>query len=231
MRARSRSYGSGLSLFLKNDEERGDADDAEIDDQKDNDQGKYRQQSYVCKQHSQPFSSFSIYVMHATRKLSRVRVHAFGAIVGLFGFALFVHFAPSPLPPPSPPSLPPPAPPTPRPGLLPPAVIHPDFQDILRRNLELAVASAAKKQADIEQRLHSETVMQQPPPMSAVVDLPPALPYAPVVDQTSVVSCSTTKGLLRIAVYDGWSPNGSRRFIELVESGFFSSKVAQSRGS
>jgi hypothetical protein len=39
------------------------------------------------------------------------------------------------------------------------------------------------------------------------------------------VHCTTTKGPLDIAVYENWSPHGTPRFIELVETGFFHSKV------
>jgi len=39
------------------------------------------------------------------------------------------------------------------------------------------------------------------------------------------VQCTTTKGPFDIAVYENWSPHGTPRFIELVETGFFHSKV------
>ena len=60
-----------------------------------------------------------------------------------------------------------------------------------------------------------------PPPIA----LPPPPEAAPASDNVTLVQCSTTKGPLSIAVYTGWSPLGAPHFLELVRSGFFSTKV------
>jgi len=40
-------------------------------------------------------------------------------------------------------------------------------------------------------------------------------------DTTVRIRCETTKGNIRIQVYPQWAPTGAARFIELVETGFF----------
>lgn len=61
-----------------------------------------------------------------------------------------------------------------------------------------------------------------PPPLP----LPPLPDGAPPSSVVSLVDCDTTTGRLHIAVYDGWAPRGGRHFLDLVRSGFYSSKVA-----
>eukprot|EP00930_Biecheleria_cincta_P038381 TRINITY_DN26373_c0_g1_i1.p1 TRINITY_DN26373_c0_g1~~TRINITY_DN26373_c0_g1_i1.p1 ORF type:complete len:442 (-),score=59.75 TRINITY_DN26373_c0_g1_i1:178-1503(-) len=43
---------------------------------------------------------------------------------------------------------------------------------------------------------------------------------------TSMVRCNTTAGPISIQVHEAWSPHGAKRFVDMVESGFFSTKVA-----
>eukprot|EP01041_Mallomonas_annulata_P003663 gene3663-7294_t len=42
-----------------------------------------------------------------------------------------------------------------------------------------------------------------------------------VEDLSAIVNCATTKGPLKIAVYNDWAPLGAQRFIELVRDGFY----------
>ena len=41
----------------------------------------------------------------------------------------------------------------------------------------------------------------------------------------TLVCCNTTKGILNIAVHLDWAPNGAKRFLEMVNTNFFESKV------
>lgn len=41
----------------------------------------------------------------------------------------------------------------------------------------------------------------------------------------TLVCCQSTKGTINIAVHPTWAPIGAARFLDMVESGFFSSKV------
>jgi len=43
---------------------------------------------------------------------------------------------------------------------------------------------------------------------------------------TSTVRCDTTEGPITIAVHQAWAPRGAARFLDMVQSGFFSTKVA-----
>ncbi|KAL7486441.1 hypothetical protein ACHAW6_012045 [Cyclotella cf. meneghiniana] len=45
----------------------------------------------------------------------------------------------------------------------------------------------------------------------------------------SLVSCHTTKGFLHIVVHPSWAPLGANRFLRMVNTGYFSSKVALMR--
>ncbi|KAL7517035.1 hypothetical protein ACHAWX_001994 [Stephanocyclus meneghinianus] len=45
----------------------------------------------------------------------------------------------------------------------------------------------------------------------------------------SLVSCHTTKGFLYIVVHPSWAPLGANRFLRMVTTGYFSSKVALMR--
>lgn len=58
----------------------------------------------------------------------------------------------------------------------------------------------------------------------------PAGPEQPAgpgpVGATSMVRCNTTAGPLSIEVHDAWSPHGAKRFLDMVEGGFFSTQVA-----
>lgn len=54
----------------------------------------------------------------------------------------------------------------------------------------------------------------------------PVVPGAPLGGRIAMVSCSSTKGPLKIAIHEDWAPLGSNRFIELVESNFFETQVA-----
>ncbi|KAJ1462670.1 hypothetical protein M885DRAFT_402774, partial [Pelagophyceae sp. CCMP2097] len=47
----------------------------------------------------------------------------------------------------------------------------------------------------------------------------------PPASRTVLVCCATTKGALTIAVRPGWAPLGAQRFLDMVESGYFSSQV------
>ena len=40
-----------------------------------------------------------------------------------------------------------------------------------------------------------------------------------------LVCCATTKGPLSIAVHSSWAPRGAARFVAMVKSGYFSSRV------
>lgn len=41
----------------------------------------------------------------------------------------------------------------------------------------------------------------------------------------TLVVCSTTKGNLFALVHESWAPKGARRFLEMVDSKYFNSKV------
>lgn len=41
----------------------------------------------------------------------------------------------------------------------------------------------------------------------------------------TLVCCQSTKGLFNIAVHPTWAPNGARNFLNMVKSGFFSSRI------
>lgn len=45
----------------------------------------------------------------------------------------------------------------------------------------------------------------------------------------TLVCCETTAGPLSIAVHDRWAPLGAERFLNMVKTGYFSSKVALMR--
>eukprot|EP00591_Stephanopyxis_turris_P005038 CAMPEP_0195514992 /NCGR_PEP_ID=MMETSP0794_2-20130614/6212_1 /TAXON_ID=515487 /ORGANISM="Stephanopyxis turris, Strain CCMP 815" /LENGTH=259 /DNA_ID=CAMNT_0040643367 /DNA_START=562 /DNA_END=1341 /DNA_ORIENTATION=+ len=51
----------------------------------------------------------------------------------------------------------------------------------------------------------------------------------PPAGSMTLVCCETTAGPLQIAVHPTWAPNGSERFLSMVKSGYFSSKVALMR--
>ena len=60
----------------------------------------------------------------------------------------------------------------------------------------------------------------------------PGLPPGPEVKggeadkrQTTRVKCATTAGPLLIDIYEGWAPLGAQRFLDMVRTGFFSSRV------
>ncbi len=46
-------------------------------------------------------------------------------------------------------------------------------------------------------------------------------PPAPGLPDASLVSCSTTKGTIKLEVHPAWAPRGAERFLELVSSDFF----------
>ena len=46
-------------------------------------------------------------------------------------------------------------------------------------------------------------------------------PPASGLPDTSLVSCSTTKGTIKLEVHPAWAPLGAERFLELVSSNFF----------
>lgn len=47
----------------------------------------------------------------------------------------------------------------------------------------------------------------------------------PPAGNVTIVCCQTTKGEITVAVHPSWAPLGAARFLEMVTSGFFSSKV------
>jgi hypothetical protein len=47
--------------------------------------------------------------------------------------------------------------------------------------------------------------------------------------KVSLVCCDTTKGSMSIAVHHNWAPLGAKRFLEMVNDEYFSSKVAMMR--
>jgi hypothetical protein len=47
--------------------------------------------------------------------------------------------------------------------------------------------------------------------------------------KVSLVCCDTTKGPMSIAVHHNWAPLGAKRFLEMVNDEYFSSKVAMMR--
>ena len=50
----------------------------------------------------------------------------------------------------------------------------------------------------------------------------PALspPTSPGLPETTLVSCTTTKGSIKLEVHPAWAPIGAARFLELVSTGF-----------
>jgi hypothetical protein len=59
--------------------------------------------------------------------------------------------------------------------------------------------------------------------LSLLLVLPPIVisPPAPGLPDTSLVSCTTTKGTIKLEVHPAWAPLGAERFLELVSSNFF----------
>ena len=54
--------------------------------------------------------------------------------------------------------------------------------------------------------------------------------YPPPKDgRVSLVCCNTTVGAMSIAVHHNWAPYGAKRFLDMVNSQYFSSKVALMR--
>ena len=47
----------------------------------------------------------------------------------------------------------------------------------------------------------------------------------PPPGEVTIVCCETTKGIINIAVHLTWAPLGARRFLDMVESEFFHTKV------
>ena len=47
----------------------------------------------------------------------------------------------------------------------------------------------------------------------------------PPPGEVTIVCCETTKGVINIAVHLTWAPLGARRFLDMVESEFFHTKV------
>ena len=46
-------------------------------------------------------------------------------------------------------------------------------------------------------------------------------PPSPSLPDTTLVSCSTTKGTVKLEVHPAWAPIGAERFLQLVSSNFF----------
>ena len=59
------------------------------------------------------------------------------------------------------------------------------------------------------------------PPNDAVLHIVP-----PPLGNVTLVCCSTTQGALAIAVHVSWAPRGAARFLDMVASNFFGSRVA-----
>lgn len=53
----------------------------------------------------------------------------------------------------------------------------------------------------------------------------PMIPGAPMDGRIAFVSCSTTEGNIKLAIHEAWAPLGANRFLDLVESNFFSTQV------
>ena len=47
----------------------------------------------------------------------------------------------------------------------------------------------------------------------------------PPFGEVTIVCCETSKGIINIAVHLTWAPQGARRFLDMVESRFFHTKV------
>ena len=47
----------------------------------------------------------------------------------------------------------------------------------------------------------------------------------PPPGSATLVCCNSTKGVLNIAVHPSWAPHGAKRFLDMVRSGFFSTRV------
>jgi hypothetical protein len=65
---------------------------------------------------------------------------------------------------------------------------------------------------------------KQPPPPPPPPSYP-SIPGAPPDGRVAEVTCTTTKGPIKLAIHESWAPLGSKRFLELVESKFFSTQV------
>ncbi|KAJ1455100.1 hypothetical protein M885DRAFT_520663 [Pelagophyceae sp. CCMP2097] len=99
----------------------------------------------------------------------------------------------------------------------------------------VALWSASTPQSHQHEWLHLREEL--PPPAEAVVSQRPlqqnqGLPTGPEVPQpeppssTTRVRCETTTGPITIDVRPDWAPLGAARFLDMVDSGFFSSRVA-----
>jgi cyclophilin family peptidyl-prolyl cis-trans isomerase len=47
----------------------------------------------------------------------------------------------------------------------------------------------------------------------------------PPLGKVTIVCCNSTKGTLNIEVHPTWAPNGAKRFLEMVQSDFFSTRI------
>ena len=81
---------------------------------------------------------------------------------------------------------------------------------------------AARVRRDAEAARYLARPLQQEPglPSGAEVPAPEAARGA-----STRVRCETTAGPLDVDVFEGWAPLGARRWLDMVEEGFFSSRV------
>lgn len=86
-----------------------------------------------------------------------------------------------------------------------------------------SVANTPLLVKNIQNKIQEAQVVKQPD--STQVDLPPSPPGAPLDTRVAIVQCSSTKGPLKLAIHESWAPLGAKRFLDLVESKFFSTEV------
>jgi cyclophilin family peptidyl-prolyl cis-trans isomerase len=93
-----------------------------------------------------------------------------------------------------------------------------------------------RKQNDREPKLQMTRGDQVPKGKTPICDVPTVMDAIPLIRSKThivqpprspftLVCCQTTQGSLSIAVHPHWAPRGAHRFLSMVESWYFSSKV------
>lgn len=107
----------------------------------------------------------------------------------------------------------------------------------LKQEQQKEMAKIMKSRGDIEIPAKVEAVLPDPEiqrlnnlsALGCLTSLPPTTNekhmVPPPAGPATLVCCQTTKGILNIAVHKSWAPLGAARFLDMVETKFFSTKV------
>lgn len=92
--------------------------------------------------------------------------------------------------------------------------------------LWIAMWFAAKPQSRQHQWLAGRAPQPTNPQQAQLSLEPEDSRSTPSVENTTKVKCETTAGTLLIEVHHDWAPLGARRFLKMVNEGFFDTRVA-----